>query len=411
MAKRITRGLVAGLALLLLWQGLAFSAYAEKADNPSMGRLQNDTGGTASVPENVTGALSRALDYLESSVADPGVSSIGGEWSVLALARNNRMTQSLKDAYMHNLSERLEETQGVLSTRKYTEYSRVVRVLSALGCNPADVNGYNLLAPLEDFDAVCTQGINGPAWALMAMDSGNYEFSAEKDGCTSRQKLIDYLLEHQLPGGGWGLSDSVDDMTPMILQALAPYYKEREDVRQAVDTAVMLLSQMQDDEGGFGKAGGSESVSQVIIALAALDKAYFEDSMFIKNGNSVVDALLRYQNEDGSFRHVLSGSADSMATDQAVLALTTYSCAQEGKNPLYGRINTPANPQLSEPLANNAEKEEPAAQPESGSKAGIAALLGIAFVCGAMGGIYVYRGRKKENPHERAAEKNPKLRH
>ena len=41
--------------------------------------------------------------------------------------------------------------------------------------DPRDVAGYDLTKPLGDFDKTVWQGINGPIWALIALDSGNYE--------------------------------------------------------------------------------------------------------------------------------------------------------------------------------------------------------------------------------------------
>ena len=105
--------------------------------------------------------------------------------------------------------------------------------MGAIGVNPADVNGYNLLYPLADFNQVNWQGINGTIYALIALDSNNYEIPklTETDlqkGLvqTTREKLIAHILQNQLEDGGWTLSgtESDADMTAMAIQALAPYY-------------------------------------------------------------------------------------------------------------------------------------------------------------------------------------------
>ena len=94
------------------------------------------------------------------------------------------------------------------------------------------------------------QGINGPIWALIALDSHNYPTS----GDVTREKLIQAILDAQLPGGGWNLSgnDADPDMTAMAIQALAPYYKENDAVKAAVDKALDVLSELQLATGGFG---------------------------------------------------------------------------------------------------------------------------------------------------------------
>lgn len=40
----------------------------------------------------------------------------------------------------------------------------------------------------------------------------------------------------------------------------------------------------------------------------------------VKNGNSVIDALLRYYVNGGGFKHVMDGELDGMATEQAYYA-------------------------------------------------------------------------------------------
>ena len=41
--------------------------------------------------------------------------------------------------------------------------------------DPSDVNGYNMLYPLANFKQVNWQGVNGTIYALLALDSKNYE--------------------------------------------------------------------------------------------------------------------------------------------------------------------------------------------------------------------------------------------
>jgi len=61
-----------------------------------------------------------------------------------------------------------------LHERRYTDYSRVILGLTAAGYDPRAFAGYDLTLPLADFDKTIWQGINGPVFALIALDSGNY---------------------------------------------------------------------------------------------------------------------------------------------------------------------------------------------------------------------------------------------
>ena len=91
----------------------------------------------------------------------------------------------------------------------------------------------------------------------------------------------------------------------MAVQALSGYM-DRSDVKAAVDRAVEVLSYMQKADGTFASWGtkNAESICQVIVALAALDIDPVKDDRFIRNGNTVIDALLTFYDENGGFRHV-----------------------------------------------------------------------------------------------------------
>ena len=108
--------------------------------------------------------------YLQALIAEPGTGSVGGDWLIFGLARSGvKVPQKYFDAYYENVEAAVREKNGVLSDRKYTEYSRTVLALTAIGKNPADVAGFDLLKPLADFEQVTRQGINGTIFALLAL--------------------------------------------------------------------------------------------------------------------------------------------------------------------------------------------------------------------------------------------------
>ena len=286
--------------------------------------------------------LEKTAGYLQAQIAEPGTGSVGGDWLIFGLARSGvKVPQKYFDAYYENVEATVREKNGVLSDRKYTEYSRTVLALTAIGKNPADVAGFDLLKPLADFEQVTRQGINGTIFALLALDSGNYEIPENPDAAVqaTRQMYVDELLARALPDGGWTLTGGEPDVdiTAMTLQALAKY-RDQADVTAAVERGLAVLSSLQEPDGGYVSWGSSnsESVAQVIVALTELGVP-LDDERFTKNGITVEDALLRFAQENGAFVHVRDGSGgdDGMATEQAFYALAAIHRAETGETTLY----------------------------------------------------------------------------
>ena len=293
--------------------------------------------------------LNDTAKYVYKTVSDPQVASIGGEWAVIGLARSGYdVPDSWFEAYYNNLEEKVTEKEGVLHKKKYTDYSRVTVALSAIGGDPRDVAGYDLLKPLGDFDKTIWQGINGPIWALIALDSGDYTVPVNEAAAVqaTREKYIAEILRRQLNDGGFSLTggkteatkgETADaDITGMALQALAKY-QDRADVKDATEKALACLSKMQAADAGFSSYNTSnvESCVQVIVALNELGIS-LNDSRFVKNGITLVDNMLKYYVKGNGFVHTLDGGgSDLMSTEQAFYGLVSIQRAMEGKNSLY----------------------------------------------------------------------------
>lgn len=314
---------------------LVFTANDGKADSTDTYKVVINV----SAVSDLYGATGK---YLSEKVSNPVIASIGGEWAVIGLSRSGYpVDNGYYGRYISNVINTLKEENGILHDKKYTEYSRVVLALTSIGYDVTNVAGYNLLEPLADYDKVIWQGINGPIWALIAFDSHGYDIPSAPEGKkqATRENLIDRILDLELAAGGWTLSGSKTDadMTGMAIQALAPYYNSRADVKSAVDRGLEALSKMQNNEGGFGSWGttNSESCTQVIVALATMGIDMDADERFIKNGKTVVDALMTYAVPGGGFGHESNAQVDGMATEQAYYALTAYYRLLGGKSSLY----------------------------------------------------------------------------
>lgn len=328
--KRLQR--VAGLALaLILVCGAALPALAA-------GRETLDA-----AIEDVAAALCR-------TVARPQFGSAGGEWAVLALARGGcAVPDGYFEQYYTGIEKEVADSGGLLHDRKYTEYSRLIVALTAMGRDARDVGGYDLTVPLGDYDKTVWQGVNGPVWALLALDSGGYPMPENAQAATqaTRQMYVDRILQCQLPDGGWSLRGSTDsataadgasepDVTGMALQALAKY-QDQPAVRQATDRALACMSAKQNAQGGYNSWGtvNVESCVQMLVALTELGIP-LDDPRFVKNGSTLLDNLLRYYRPGAGFSHTEdSGEINQMATEQGLYAMVAAQRALDGKNSLY----------------------------------------------------------------------------
>lgn len=321
----------------------------------------------AATPQAVDDAVADTAQYIAKTVKSPQVGSIGGEWAVLGLARAGcEVPEKYYQDYFATVSAYVKACDGVLHAKKYTEYSRVILGLTAAGYDPTDVTGYDLTMALGDFDKTIWQGINGPIFALIALDSGNYAIPRNPEAATqaTRDMYVDEILRRQLSDGGFSLfggsgsataadEKSDPDITAMALQALAKY-QHRDDVKKVTEEALACLSAMQRSDGGYASWGtaNSESCAQVIVALAELGIP-LDDPRFVKNGKSAVDNLLTFYIKGKGFLHTADGSgSNQMATEQAFYALAAAQRAMSGKNSLYrmgdvagaGNADAPATP-------------------------------------------------------------------
>ena len=330
--KQFCRRGAAALLTLALTVGLSLPAQA------------------AVTPGDLSAAIQDTAEYIYTTVQDPQVGSIGGEWAVLGLARSGYdVPDSYYQDYYATVEEYVEACDGALHDKKYTEYSRVIVALSAIGKDARDVAGYDLTVVLGDYEKTIWQGLNGPIWALIALDSAGYPMpeNPEAETQATRQMYIDRILECQLPDGGWSLFGGTEaatsgdgtadpDITGMALQALAKY-QDQPAVAQATQEALACMSEQQSDDGGFASWGtaNSESCVQMIVALCELG-IDLDDPRFVKNGNTMLDNLMTFYRQGEGFLHTQSGSgSNQMATEQGFYGLVAAQRAAEGRSSLY----------------------------------------------------------------------------
>ena len=159
---------------------------------------------------DVQPVLSAALAHQAAAVPSPGY---GDEWTVLGLARGGyfAVDSDYFARYYADVASKAPELTaasgkaGALNAYKSTDNSRVILALSAIGRDATQVGGCDLTAPYTDFAWVRNQGINGPVFALLALDSRNY-----LSGSAVRRQCVDAILAAELSGGGWAMNGAAE---------------------------------------------------------------------------------------------------------------------------------------------------------------------------------------------------------
>lgn len=294
-------------------------------------------------------AYAGAKAYIQSAVSAPVVSYLFGEWAVLGQVRAKvPLSEAYIAAYYEKVVAYVQKNMGAdgvlvdpeSRNPTVTDNERIILALTAIGKDPANVGGENLLKALQNKDIMqvtdtSNTDINGLVMGLLALNSRNYT--------SDTSWLVQAVLAQQNEDGSWRASADTKpvgdvDMTAMALQALAPYYKDggNETVNTAVEKALNWLS-------GKYRSGydSSESCAQVVIALSALNLDANTDARFTKTVEgktlSVLGNLLQYRvAENGGFKHQFADKAvNEMATEQALCAMAAYARFTEKANALY----------------------------------------------------------------------------
>lgn len=299
--------------------------------------------------------------------------STPGDWFPIGLGRLG--INDNYDGYLAVIKDRVAERyreQGKLSAAKATEWHRISLAVLAMGGDPTNLGNNENGQPIDLIADGCydrgktaslgRQGINGWIWGLIALDSMRY--SVPENAYYTREDIIIEILRQQLEDGGFALSGKAadPDITAMAVQALAPYYNSEKiysytpkngeksisrSVYQVVDEAVACLSELQLDTGDYKSWGTQnvESTDQVAVALCCLGIDPLSDERFIKNGNTLLDGILRYRMDDGGFVHSfvydpdnpasLPDRSNTMAGEQTLYTMAALWRQAEGMRTLY----------------------------------------------------------------------------
>ena len=340
--------------------GRSYGFYAWGAEEDAA-QGQSDESGVAVQTEaeaevlspDIDTVLSKVRSYILSKDTKPDYSSI---WNVIGLKRSGLyVPESYINLFYSNVIAYCESKDWQITRAKYSDYSKLILALTAIGVDARNVMGHNLLAYLSDYENVSRQGNNGTIWALIALKSNPaYEIPEDPSAVqqNSEELLVKKVVGMQCQDGGWTLMGTTgdSDMTGMAMQALASYYNKDgyKDVTAAIDKGLAWIEKNQLSSGGFGTMNNietSESVAQIITALCGVGIDCGEDVRFIKNGKWPMTGLFQYYMPEGGFMHVAAdagnngggagGIIDGMATEQGLYATVAYRRFLDGETFLY----------------------------------------------------------------------------
>lgn len=337
-ALRGLRCLAAVLVLSLALVPIRAAGYGYTADE-----VDDLIGGILAYKLDESGA-DDVQDWIDGYLSDKA--GVMSEWYIIALSQDGVRG-------MGSYERALKSYIGSKTIHSATMREKYALALCAAGSSDS------YIADILD-DSIGANGIMSRIYGLHVLNNGytcnNY----------TAESVADELLDLQYDDGGWALFGEYGDIdvTAMTIQALAPYYDERGDVRDAIERGLDLLSRKQMDDGGYQSFGtpNPESSAQVLVALSALGIDCQEDSRFLKDGNSIIDSMVTYRRSDGGYSHVAGGDFNETATIQAMYSFIAYKRLLEGKGSLYIIDDR-------QPIAAPVQTQPAATQPSAGTSA------------------------------------------
>ena len=260
------------------------------------------------------------------------------DWEWMNLGFYQKKLGNLDDGFsIAECIKRLDTTTNVAMTN----IDRKIMTLTARGIDCSKLSKYNNGEPfidakgneVDDFVSILYNyrggyTINGPIFALNALDMGNY--TIPENAVWTREKLLETILNHKYLSDGFGL-----DMVTMLMQSIAPYqndpvYGEQVKAKLWEGFDIVMDSFGTDPfDNPFGVQWGgvytSEGASQIICALSAMGVDVHTDVRLNNGKDSVLTSFLNYADfDEGYFAHSNTTPKNAMATYQGCYATQWY---------------------------------------------------------------------------------------
>ena len=277
---------------------------------------------------------------------------------ILALQNANaELTKAEKEKLQEIMTVMVGASGDYYLGRTSSTYSAgAVRAMQYLGMDPANVNGLDYLAVLANtgkLEATSTYDFNSYLRDIESVSAQVWR-SRGIDVGTLVDRYAVRILADQTPDGGFdnyyganiaqGRANTSwrDDTiyTAETITVLAPY-RDKEYIAKAIDRAVDYLSSVQLSDGSFPSMTGASDGGATLVVLKmmeALDIS-LDDPRFVKNGNTVADAMKTFYIDGVGFLFSFEVEAplddlirenSVMGNSSTVSALTYLQAAENG---------------------------------------------------------------------------------
>ena len=197
-----------------------------------------------------------------------------------------------------------------LGRASYTYAAGVVRAMQYLGMDPGDINGLDYIVPLTNTSKAAptsTQNFNSYLYDIASIDPEVWRSRGVDGDMLAEQFITRVLADQTLDGGfdgyyGYSVATAKEGETvigqgsvPETISALSALasYRDKENVAAAIEAGLTYLSSVQLADGSFECWGDTPNGAVTLSMLSLMDKLdiSIDDERFVKNGNTVADAM------------------------------------------------------------------------------------------------------------------------
>ena len=365
--------------------GIAAIRVMAKETSINHGSVTSPAGGDISTKLNykqmlkqeTKGLASRVIGEFEDvlttprEISDSEISTFSAQ--LLALQNANiELTKAETEKLQEIMTAMVGASSEYYLGRTSSTYSAgAVRAMQYLGMDPGDINGLDYLAVLTNTDklvATSTYDFNSFMEDIAAVDPVVWRSRGVDVGAVV-DKYATRILADQTPDGGFDSDYGVNiaqghadtswrgdaRYTAETLTALAPY-ADKEYVAKAIDAGLEYLSSVQLADGSFANMSKETPDGEVTLAVLKMMEALdisLEDERFVKNGNTVADAMQTFYVDGVGFISNFDVEAPldnleilprydnpNMGVSDTISALTYLQAAENGKFGPDGKGNS-----------------------------------------------------------------------